>query len=137
MFLLIGGHVVFHIVTCYLLNAASILEWAVERLQWTRAAVIRHGSTSDTSHTTPVGAVQTALWTLRVVISVWKMCSEFVATILFIFYLSSNGCVCILVATVFALIRSIVAFFLQVGLEVLASHSLPTSRFPVGAVKSL
>ena len=70
VFLLICCHVIFHVFTCYLLSAASILEWAVERLQWTRAAVIRHGSTSDTSHTTPVGAVQRVTLILQVSLEV-------------------------------------------------------------------
>ena len=42
---------------------------AVERLQWTRAVVIRHGSTSDTSHSTSVGVGQWVLQTLSEVCS--------------------------------------------------------------------
>ena len=85
--------------------------------------MIRHGSTSDTSHTTPVVTEQRVLRTLCVVASSKS-----------ILCLSSNGCVSILVATVLTLIWSIEALLLQVSLEVLVSHSLSTPLIVAGNV---
>ena len=56
-----------HLSSCYLLRASRIFEWAVERLQWARAAMLRHFLTFDITHTALVRTWQRKLRTFTIV----------------------------------------------------------------------